>query len=135
VICCRSALAERILLLDGAMGTMIRPSAWARRIPRRALSRLAQGARQQRPARADVLDRRIHAGYLDAGADIISTNTFNATSVWACRLAARPRSLTSPQRSSAKETALEWEERYLRARASLRCPRPDLRVIWLIRST
>ena len=76
-----SLLARRILVLDGAMGTMIqRLKLDGARLPRRAAGRPSQGAQgQQRPARADPARRAspaIHAQYLDAGADIIETNTF-----------------------------------------------------------
>ncbi len=80
-----SLLRERILVLDGAMGTMIQghPSM-------RPASAASGSATTRMTCRApttcwsltqpDVI-RAIHAGYLDAGADIISTNTFNATRV------------------------------------------------------
>jgi 5-methyltetrahydrofolate--homocysteine methyltransferase len=69
----RAALGQRILVLDGAMGTMIQ-----------AADLLAadfggpgyEGCNEYlNLTRPDVV-RRIHAAYLDAGADIISTNTF-----------------------------------------------------------
>ncbi len=78
-------LAERILLLDGAMGTMIQ---------RHKLDEAAfRGDRfRHHPhdlkGNNDVLVltqpeivRDIHRQYLDAGADIIETNTFNANAV------------------------------------------------------
>jgi 5-methyltetrahydrofolate--homocysteine methyltransferase len=81
----RRLLAERILLLDGAMGTMIQ---------RLKLSDAAfRGERfathpKDLKGNSDllVLTRpddiaAIHAQYLDAGADIIETNTFTATSI------------------------------------------------------
>jgi methionine synthase I (cobalamin-dependent)/5,10-methylenetetrahydrofolate reductase len=62
-----SALEERILLADGAMGTLLQ----ARGVPASAC------------LEAVVLDdpdrvRRIHEDYIAAGADIIETNTFGA---------------------------------------------------------
>ncbi len=79
------ALSERILVLDGAMGTMIQ-----------ALSLDEKGYRGEefaghgsplegcndllcltRPAAIE----RIHDEFLDAGADILETNTFNSTSI------------------------------------------------------
>ncbi|MCG6868049.1 MAG: homocysteine S-methyltransferase family protein, partial [Gammaproteobacteria bacterium] len=80
-----AALAERILVLDGAMGTMIQRY------------RLEEADfRGERFAdwpcdlkgnndllvltRPDVI-REIHAAYLSAGADILETNTFNANRV------------------------------------------------------
>ena len=78
-------LKERILVLDGAMGT---------RIQRENLTE--EGYRGERfrdfpgelRGNNDLLTltqpgliRRIHCEYLEAGADIIETNTFNSTSV------------------------------------------------------
>jgi 5-methyltetrahydrofolate--homocysteine methyltransferase len=79
------ALDERVLVLDGAMGTMIQ---------RRGLSeadfrgqRFASHGHDLRGdndvlalTRPDVV-ADIHAQYLDAGADIIETNTFNSTRI------------------------------------------------------
>jgi 5-methyltetrahydrofolate--homocysteine methyltransferase len=81
----QALLAERILVLDGAMGTMIQRE----RLPEEAYrgARFRDWPRELRGAN-DLLSltqpeivRRIHEQYLDAGADIIETNTFNATSV------------------------------------------------------
>ena len=78
-------LRERILVLDGAMGTMVQRYRLSRgRLPRRALRRPPEGRpRQQRPAVPDPPDvvREIHAAYLAAGADIVSTNSFTATRI------------------------------------------------------
>ena len=81
----RQALDERILFLDGAMGTMIQN--------RKLEEQDFRGERfKDHPSdlqgnndllvltRPDVI-REIHAAYLDAGADIIEANTFNSTSV------------------------------------------------------
>ena len=79
------ALAGRILLVDGAMGTMIQ---------RRGLSeadfrgnRFREHDRDLKGdndllvlTRPDVIEN-IHHEYLEAGSDIIETNTFNGTSV------------------------------------------------------
>ena len=76
-------LRERILVLDGAMGTMIQ-----RHVLDEAAFRGMRFADHPRDLRGanDVLSltqprliRDIHAAYLAAGADIIETNTFNAT--------------------------------------------------------
>jgi 5-methyltetrahydrofolate--homocysteine methyltransferase len=79
------ALRERILIIDGAMGTMIQ---------RHKLDE--QGFRGQRFAEhgtdlkgnSDVLSlsqpdiiEGIHRAYLEAGADIVETNTFSATTI------------------------------------------------------
>ena len=78
-------LRERIVLLDGAMGTMVQP---------RNLDEAAyRGDRfrdwpQDLKGNHDVLNltqpqviREVHRQYLEAGADIIETNTFNSTSI------------------------------------------------------
>src|SRR6478736_4285676 len=81
----KELLAQRILVLDGAMGTMVQ---------RRKLTEADfRGERfKSHPkdlkgnndvlvlTRPDVI-ADIHAEYLDAGADIIETNTFSSTSV------------------------------------------------------
>jgi 5-methyltetrahydrofolate--homocysteine methyltransferase len=81
----REALAERILVLDGAMGTMIQRH--------RLTEGQYRGSRfaahgQSLKGNNDLLSltqpdiiRGIHLDYLRAGADIISTNTFNANSI------------------------------------------------------
>ena len=78
-------MRERILLMDGAMGTMIQ---------RRGLGESDFRGEQFRDhkhdlqgnndllvlTRPDVI-RQVHDEYLEAGADIIETNTFNGTSI------------------------------------------------------
>ena len=79
------ALMQRILVLDGAMGTMIqryrlteaeyrgeRFAAWQKDL--RGNNDLLTLTRPQ-------VIREIHRQYLEAGADILETNTFNSTSV------------------------------------------------------
>jgi len=69
----REAMHRRILVIDGAMGTMIQS---------RELSAADFGGPQYEGCnehlnltRPDVI-RSIHEGYLDAGADLVSTNSF-----------------------------------------------------------
>ena len=62
----QSLLSRRILILDGAMGTLLQ------RLDRRELP--YDGWILSRPW--DV--ERVHRSYLEAGADVIETNTFNA---------------------------------------------------------
>lgn len=78
----KSAAQERILIIDGAMGTMIQ-----RRRFDEATFRGKRFANHPRSVQGNndllVLTRpdaiaEIHAEYLAAGADLISTNTFNA---------------------------------------------------------
>ena len=79
------ALAERILILDGAMGTMIqtykldeadyrgeRFADWPSDL---------KGNNDLLSLTQPQIIRDIHTAYLEAGADIIETNTFNANSV------------------------------------------------------
>jgi 5-methyltetrahydrofolate--homocysteine methyltransferase len=77
--------AERILILDGAWGSMIQTYGLEEKD-----FRGARFADHNRPLKGDndllVLTRpdiirAIHDQYLDAGADITSTNTFNATAI------------------------------------------------------
>lgn len=81
----RELLARRILMLDGAMGTMIQRYKLSEADFRG--SRLADHPVDVRGnndllslTRPDVV-REIHNAYLDAGADLIETNTFGATSI------------------------------------------------------
>ncbi len=74
----KSSLARRILIMDGAMGTQIQ----ARDLgPDDFGGADYEGCNEYlNITRPDVI-ADIHRGYLDAGADIIETNTFGATSV------------------------------------------------------
>lgn len=74
----RSALATRVLVLDGAIGTML--LAGARAEPTDALT-------VREPRR--VLD--LHRAYLAAGADIITTNTFQSVALGEAADGARER--------------------------------------------
>ena len=81
----RELLAQRILLLDGAMGTMIQSLRLSEAEFRGA--RFADHPVDLRGnndllvlTRPDLV-RNIHDQYLQAGADIIETNTFGATSI------------------------------------------------------
>ncbi len=78
-------LAQRILILDGAMGTMVQ----RQKLDEAAFrgTRFAAHTHDLKGnndilvlTRPDVI-RRIHQEYLEAGADIIETNTFNANAV------------------------------------------------------
>lgn len=78
-------LAQRIVIFDGAMGTMIQ---------QRKLSEVdfrgerfadwpcdVKGANDLLCLTAPEVIRDIHAAYVEAGADVIETNTFNATRI------------------------------------------------------
>ena len=78
-------LARRIVVLDGAMGTMIQSYGLTEADYRG--ERFADSAHDLR-GNSDLLSltqpdiiRAIHRAYLDAGADILETNTFTATSI------------------------------------------------------
>ncbi|NVD35186.1 methionine synthase [Marinobacter lutaoensis] len=76
-------LNERIVILDGAMGTMIQnqklDEADFRGERFRDYDREVKGNNDLLCLTQPALLRNIHAEYLDAGADIIETNTFNST--------------------------------------------------------
>ncbi|HET7174365.1 MAG TPA: homocysteine S-methyltransferase family protein, partial [Gammaproteobacteria bacterium] len=81
----RELLARRILLLDGAMGTMIQAHELAEADFRGA--RFAEHPKELKGnndlltlTRPDII-AGIHQAYLDAGADILETNTFNSTGI------------------------------------------------------
>ena len=81
----QALLAERILVLDGAMGTMIQrerlDEAQFRGERFRDWPRDLRGNNDLLVLTQPELIRRIHGQYLEAGADIIETNTFNSTAV------------------------------------------------------
>jgi len=110
-----SLLAERILLLDGAMGTMIQ---------REKLSEAQYRGERFRDWPSEVrgnndllsltqpdLIRRIHCDYLAAGADIIETNTFNSTSTSMADygMESLVREINCAAASLARSAAAEWE--------------------------
>jgi 5-methyltetrahydrofolate--homocysteine methyltransferase len=77
-----SLLEERILLLDGAMGTMIQ----ALKLSPEDYEGYGDPGKQKGNNDILVLTRpeviaKIHEAYLEAGADIIETNTFNANAI------------------------------------------------------
>jgi len=78
----RTALTQRILVLDGAMGTMIQ--SYHLDEPDFRGDRFARHPKDLRGnndlltlTRPDVIEQ-IHRAYLEAGADLLETNTFNA---------------------------------------------------------
>ncbi|HEU4763115.1 MAG TPA: methionine synthase [Gemmatimonadales bacterium] len=78
-------LRDRILVLDGAMGTMLQRLGLAEADFRGARFRahphdLRGNNDLLNLTRPDAV-RDIHRAYLDAGADIVETNTFNATAI------------------------------------------------------
>src|SRR4029079_12260712 len=79
------ALKQRILVLDGAMGTMIQryglTEAQYRGERFRDFPRDLRGNNDLLTLTRPQVTREIHAQYLEAGADILETNTFNSTSI------------------------------------------------------
>ena len=81
----RQILDQRVAILDGAMGTMIQ----SRRLDEdafrgarfRSHSRDLKGCNDVLCITQPELITEIHLGYLDAGADIVETNTFNSTAI------------------------------------------------------
>ena len=78
-------LQERILILDGAMGSMIQQYTLTEEDYR---GKQFAGLPGQMKGNGDALSvtrpdviREIHAAYLEAGADIIETNSLNLTSI------------------------------------------------------
>lgn len=79
------AIKHRVLILDGAMGTMLQAYKFEEKD-----FRGSEFAHWNNPLRGnnDLLNitkpdavRAVHAGFFAAGADLIETNTFNATSI------------------------------------------------------
>ena len=110
-------LAKRILILDGAMGTMIQRHKLSEADYRGAC--LADHPHDVQGdndllvlTRPDVI-RMIHDAYLEAGADIIETNTFTATSIAQrdYKLEARVREINIAAARIARECADAWTAR------------------------
>ena len=78
-------LKQRILLLDGAMGTMIQSYRFSEQDFRGARfknhARDLQGNNDLLVLSRPHVIEEIHQAYLDAGADILETNTFNSTAI------------------------------------------------------
>jgi 5-methyltetrahydrofolate--homocysteine methyltransferase len=113
----RKACAERILVLDGAMGTAIQGHRLGE-----AEFRGERFEHHTQDLRGDndiialtqpALVREIHSAYLDAGADIIETNTFNATRISQSDygLESAVYELNVEAARLAKAVASEWSDR------------------------
>ena len=78
-------LSEKILVMDGAMGTMIQSYDLEEKDFRgsRFLDHKSdlKGNNDILSITCSKIIKEIHAAYLEAGADIIETNTFNSTSI------------------------------------------------------
>jgi 5-methyltetrahydrofolate--homocysteine methyltransferase len=113
----RDLLTRRILLLDGAMGTMIQRHQLGESDFRgervRAHGRELKGNNDLLVlTRPDVVGA-IHHAYLEAGADIIETNTFSSTAIAQADYGLEPLAyeLNLEGARLARKAALEWTDR------------------------
>ncbi len=87
-------IKQRILVLDGAMGTMIQREVLSEEDFRGSLfadhPKSLKGANDVLCLTRPELIESIHRTYLEAGADIITTNTFNATRIGLFEYALNP---------------------------------------------
>ena len=110
-------LAERILVLDGAMGTMIQRETLTEAQYRgerfKDFAHELRGNNDLLALTQPDLIRRIHCEYLEAGADIIETNTFNSTSVSMADygMESLVYELNVEAAKLARSAAAEWEAR------------------------
>jgi 5-methyltetrahydrofolate--homocysteine methyltransferase len=110
-------LEERILLLDGAMGTMIQSykldEAGYRGACLAGHGHDVKGDNDLLALTQPDVVRAIHDAYLDAGADIVSTNTFTATSIAQADygLQGKVRELNAAAARLARECADGWTAR------------------------
>src|SRR5918999_914788 len=110
-------LRERILLLDGAMGTMIQRARLAeedyRGVRFVAWPRELRGNNDLLSLTQPRLVRDIHWQYLQAGADILETNTFNSTSIALADygMEALAREFNEAAARLAKDSVTDWEAR------------------------
>jgi 5-methyltetrahydrofolate--homocysteine methyltransferase len=112
-----SLLKERILILDGAMGTMIQAYKLSedgyRGPPACGLHHHAHDLKGDNDllvlTRPEIV-REIHNEFLEAGADIIETNTFNATRIAQAdyKLESRVRDINLAAARIARECADAW---------------------------
>ena len=107
-------LGERILILDGAMGTMIQSYRLSESEYRGACfaghDHDLKGDNDLLVLTKPDVVREIHNGFLEAGADIIETNTFNATAIAQAdyKLADQVREINLAAARLARECADAW---------------------------
>jgi 5-methyltetrahydrofolate--homocysteine methyltransferase len=107
-------LEKRILILDGAMGTMIQSYKLGESDYRgpefAAHAHDLKGDNDLLVLTQPDIVRAIHDAYLEAGADVISTNTFNATSIAQAdyQLDRRVRDINLAAARLARECADAW---------------------------
>ena len=81
----KNILDQRILIMDGAMGTMIQQEKLEEHDFRGDLFQKHEGELKGNNdllslTRPDIIEK-IHSSYFDAGSDLVETNTFSATSI------------------------------------------------------
>ena len=107
-------MEQRILLLDGAMGTMIQghrlDEAGYRGACLASHDHDVKGDNDVLVLTQPDIVRAIHDAYFEAGADIVSSNTFNATSIAQADygLAGRAREINAAAARLARECADAW---------------------------
>jgi 5-methyltetrahydrofolate--homocysteine methyltransferase len=113
-----AALKERILVLDGAMGTMIQGHELQEadfRGERFADHDVALKGNNDilSLTRPDII-RGIHEAFLEAGAELIETNTFNATAISQADYATEhlARELNRASAELAREAVDDWMQRH-----------------------
>ena len=110
-------LRKRILVLDGGMGTMVQQYKLGETDYRGHLCRDhscdVKGNNDLLALTKPEVIREIHNGYLEAGADIIETNTFNATSIAMAdyRLEHIVKALNREAAKLARECCAEWTKK------------------------
>ncbi|MGH8692063.1 MAG: homocysteine S-methyltransferase family protein, partial [Burkholderiales bacterium] len=110
-------LRKKIALLDGAMGTMIQRARLAEEDYRgtrfRDWPRELRGNNDLLSLTQPRLVRDIHTQYLQAGADVIETNTFNSTSIALADYGMQglAREFNRAAARLATEAAREWQAR------------------------
>jgi 5-methyltetrahydrofolate--homocysteine methyltransferase len=112
-------LRERIVILDGAMGTMLQR--YRLQEPDYRSERFAAHPSDLKGnndllslTRPDVIEE-VHTAYLEAGADIIETNTFNATTISQADYGLQPvvRELNLASAAIARRAANKFENRFV----------------------
>ena len=124
-------LESRILLLDGGFGTMVQQYGFTEEDYRgerfRDWNVLLKGCNDLLAVTRPGAVREIHVKYLQAGADIIETDSFNANAVsladygleaYAYEIS---RAAAGVARSAARSNPVSWRARWARPTARPRC--------------
>ena len=111
----KAAVKERILIMDGAMGTMIQryklDEAGYRGTEYAKWNQDVKGNNDLLSITQPHIIKEIHSQYLEVGADIIGTNTFNATTISMAdySMESEAYKINVAAAKIARETADEWE--------------------------